>query len=139
MRRITALTTAITFSTIFGGLPASSATAADTAAEVLVESHFSDQGFEIDLFVTRGTDGTILSEATVRDPSNADEIDVWTDGITVWWDGVVNNQHTQGIRDGRGFCGGLRRGAGVFLSASGRGNRLRGCSAALVRRLRIWL
>ncbi len=65
---------------------------AGESAELLLERRAEIEGFEIELFVTRGVDGTLLSEATLRDPTKVDELEVWTDGVTVWWVGTVDGE-----------------------------------------------
>src|SRR5690606_40744269 len=54
-------------------LPAKPAATAGIA-ELLVEDHYSQDGYEVDLYVTKADDG-ILAETTVTDPTNGDSID----------------------------------------------------------------
>lgn len=65
MYRVIGFTTALT---VFATLPASPAAAADIA-ELLVEEHYSQAGYEVDLYVTRGADGDVLSEGDADDDS----------------------------------------------------------------------
>src|SRR5690606_6672437 len=40
-----------------------------------------------------------LSEATIVDPASGETVtavDVWTDGTTVWWDGVIDGERVNG-------------------------------------------
>ncbi len=88
-----AFTTAIS---IFGAQPTALAAGVSTAA-LIHEEHFSEQGIEIDLYVTRDADGIVLSEARLLDPERrGTEVDVWTDGVTVWWDGTVDGERVFG-------------------------------------------
>lgn len=95
MYRTLALTTALT---VFATLPANPAAAA-VVVQLLMEEHYSDAGYEVDLYVTRGADGGLLSEATIVDPASGEAVtavDVWTDGTTVWWDGVIDGERING-------------------------------------------
>ncbi len=39
----------------------------------------------------------MLAEATLLDPElEGTEVDVWTDGVTVWWDGTVDGERVAG-------------------------------------------
>ncbi len=88
-----AVTTAIS---VFAVQPL--AAAADVAtAELIHEEHFSEQGVEVDLYVTRDAEGPLLSEATLHDPeSPGTEVDLWTDGVTVWWHGTIDGDSVSG-------------------------------------------
>lgn len=90
MYRIVALTTALAFVT----LPANPAAAA-AGTELVMEEHFSEAGYHVDLYVTRD-DEALLSEATITDPASGDELDVWTDGATVWWHGTADGEPVRG-------------------------------------------
>ena len=92
MYRTIALTTVLA---VFATLPATPAAAAD-ATELLLEKHFSQDSYEIDLYVTRDGDSGILSEATLTDPTVGDAVDLWTDGFTVWWDGTIDGEPVAG-------------------------------------------
>lgn len=90
MHKSIALTLAICLAAM---LPASHATAA--GPELLFEEHYSADGYQIDHYVTRAADG-VLSEATLTDPQTGEAVDVWSDGITVWWDGVADGEPVHG-------------------------------------------
>jgi hypothetical protein len=91
MFRTIAFTTALV---VLSSLTASPAAAAGVA-ELLVEEHFSQVGYEVDLYVTKADDG-ILAEATVTDPTTGDLIDLWSDGVTLWWNGMIDGEPSEG-------------------------------------------
>ena len=107
------MTKATAFITAFAltfALPASHATA--SPANLLMEEHRSEAGYQVDLYVTEGPEG-VLSEATLTEPDTGESVDVWTDGTTVWWDGVVDGSHVNGSalvtdfdRGPQAFCAG---------------------------------
>lgn len=78
---------------VFATLPAAHAV---EPAQLIAEQHFGQDGYEVDLYVTRGVDGSILSEATLTDLATGEAVDMWTDGITVWWDGMVDGEPDEG-------------------------------------------
>ncbi|MFO7564711.1 MAG: hypothetical protein R6X02_18855 [Enhygromyxa sp.] len=101
MHELVALTTAFALTTMvgWGQTALTTAVIADLdvpIAELLMEQHYSEQGFEVDLYVTRAADGTVLSEATVFDPTSADQVEVWTDGVTLWWEGTIDGRPVSG-------------------------------------------
>lgn len=93
MRRIAATTT-ITALFSVGWVPSSSA-AEGSMAKLIEERRFVADGFEVELAVTENADGP-LSEATVVELQGSDEVDVWTDGSTVWWAGIVEGEPLEG-------------------------------------------
>ena len=70
-------------------------------AELLLEDHESTGDLDIDLAVTRDAAGEVLGEATVRDSTSGDELEVWTDGISVWWEGDTAAGPTSGTLPAR--------------------------------------
>src|SRR5690606_6615603 len=64
-------------------------------AELLAEDQFGEDGYEVDPYVTKADDG-ILAETTVTDPTNGDSIDFWSDGITIWWNGTIGGEPSEG-------------------------------------------
>lgn len=97
MRQAIALssTTAIL---LIGYSPTSSA--ADTPfAQLLLERHDTQEGYDVDVAVTETADHSVLAEATVQDPATGDIVDVWTDGDTVWWDGTQDGELVHGSAD----------------------------------------
>jgi hypothetical protein len=92
--------------TVFATLPANQAAA--EVAELVIEEHYSEGGYEVDVYVTRGADGELLSEATIVDPARGEavtEVDVWTDGTTVWWHGMIDGEPVRGSALARDFTG----------------------------------
>lgn len=65
-------------------------------AELLVEDSHVDSGYDVTLAVTRAPEGDVIGDATVVDSTTGDEVDMWTDGVTVAWVGVVDGAPTAG-------------------------------------------
>jgi hypothetical protein len=65
-------------------------------AELLVEDSSVESGYDVTLAVTRAPEGDVIGDATVVDPTTGDEVDMWTDGVTVAWVGVVDGAPTAG-------------------------------------------
>lgn len=61
----------------------------DRAAVLLAERHYSQDGVEVDLYVTDGVEGQ-LTEATVTDRATGETVDMWTEGDAVYWHGWID-------------------------------------------------
>lgn len=71
-------------------------TAPCSAREVLSKKHFSDHGLDVDVVVTRSSDGAVVSRANADDPTNADSAEIWTDGRTISWTGTIDGEPVDG-------------------------------------------
>jgi hypothetical protein len=79
----------ITALTVFAALPANQAAA--EVAELVVEEHFIEAGYEVDLYVTAAADG-VHTDAMFVDPATGDEVNFWTDGVIIEWSGTVGGE-----------------------------------------------
>jgi hypothetical protein len=64
--------------------------------EVLSEKHYSDHGFDMEVVVTRASDGVVVSRASADDPTNGDRAEIWTDGRTIKWTGTIGGEPVDG-------------------------------------------
>jgi hypothetical protein len=104
MHKIIAVVTAAAFTTLSGSSASafeletstpSIEVATPSMAELLHESNFIQDGVLVRVAFTRDAEG-VLGEATVFDPDTGDEVDVWSDGATLWWAGVAGGEPVSG-------------------------------------------
>lgn len=91
MFRIIALPTAFA---VFATLPATPVAA--EPARLIAEQHYSQDGYEVDLYITQDAESGILEEATITDPDAGDVVDVWSDGETIAWHGTIDGEPVEG-------------------------------------------
>jgi hypothetical protein len=97
MRAATLFTTVVVVSASLAlSSTASASEPASPLAELLHEGHEILGELEIATFVTRDHEGVLASDVTVRDMASGDELDVWTEGETVWWDGTADGVPSHG-------------------------------------------
>lgn len=61
-----------------------------TFSELLYEERRLVDELAVEVAVTRNADGLVLGEANGVDTVSGDEVDVWTDGTTLWWSGLIS-------------------------------------------------
>ena len=86
MLRTTALPTALALATVLSASPATAG-----PPTLLVEDHYRQDGYQVDLYVTDGPDGQ-LTEATFTNATRGDAVDMWTDGVTFYWYGTIDGE-----------------------------------------------
>jgi hypothetical protein len=97
MRKTIALATTTAFLLTLGCGPKNSGTTTmPSGEEVLGEDHHSDYGFEMDVVVTRSSDGAVVSRADAKDPTTGDTAEIWTDGTMIKWTGTIGGQPVSG-------------------------------------------
>lgn len=93
---IALVTTAAFLSTLGCGPMNSGTTTPDSGGEVLSEMHYNDHGFEMNVVVSRTSDGLVVSQATAEDPETRDSAEIWTDGTTIEWTGTIDGEPVSG-------------------------------------------
>jgi hypothetical protein len=97
MQKTIAIATTAAFLLTLGCDRRTSATTSPSLdGEVLSEKHYSDHGFEMNVVVTRGDDGVVVSRANADDPTNGDSAEIWTDGRTITWTGTIGAEPANG-------------------------------------------
>jgi hypothetical protein len=97
MRKTIALaTTAAFFMTLGCDRRTPPTTSPTSDREVLSEKHYSDDGFDVELVVTRGDDGVVVSRANAKDPGTGNIAEIWTDGHTIKWTGTIGGEPVSG-------------------------------------------
>jgi hypothetical protein len=97
MRKTIAFATTAAFLLTLGCDRRTSATTSPSPdGEVLSEKHRNDHGVEMDVVVTRGSDGVVVSRSNAEDPTTGDTAKIWTNGQMITWSGTIGGEPVSG-------------------------------------------